>query len=122
MTAIAFDNSYARDLPDTYVPWQPVPVKTPRLLFFNRELARELGLDTDALAGPEGAEVFAGNTVPAGAKPIAQAYAGHQFGGFRCLGLYCRACSKPYRLACCGHYRSNCRDCRIRRRNRSYRR
>ena len=82
MTPIDFDNSYARDLPDTYVPWQPVPVKTPRLLFFNRELAQELGLDADALAGPEGAEVFAGNTVPAGAEPIAQAYAGHQFGGF----------------------------------------
>lgn len=82
MTPIDFDNSYVRDLPDTFVPWQPVPVKDPRLLYFNRELARELGLDVEALAGPEGAAVFAGNTVPTGAEPIAQAYAGHQFGGF----------------------------------------
>lgn len=82
MTAIVFDNSYARQLPETYVPWKPVPVKAPHLLFFNRALALELGLDADALAGPEGGAVFAGNTVPDGAEPIAQAYAGHQFGGF----------------------------------------
>ena len=82
MTAIAFDNSYARDLPETFVPWKPVPVKSPRLLFFNRELALDLGLDADALAGSEGADLFAGNAVPDGAEPLAQAYAGHQFGGF----------------------------------------
>ena len=82
MTAIAFDNTYARELPGTYTAWQPVPVREPRLLFFNRDLADELGLDTALLAGPEGAAIFAGNVVPAGAEPIAQVYAGHQFGGF----------------------------------------
>ncbi|WP_119157280.1 protein adenylyltransferase SelO family protein [Caldimonas tepidiphila] len=77
-----FDNSYARELPGFYVRWQPAAVPSPQLLFFNRELADELGLDAAALDGPEGAAVFAGNTVPEGAEPLAQAYAGHQFGGF----------------------------------------
>ncbi len=77
-----FDNSWARELPGTFVPWQPARVPAPRLLFLNRALAEELGLDADALATPAGAEVFAGNRVPEGAQPLAQAYAGHQFGGF----------------------------------------
>ncbi len=77
-----FDNSYARDLPDAGVPWQPVPVAAPRLLFFNAALADELGLDGSALQGGAGAALFAGNAVPPGAQPVAQAYAGHQFGGF----------------------------------------
>lgn len=79
---IPFDNSYARELPDTYVAWQPAPVPAPRLLFLNHPLAQELGLDPRALDGEDGAALFAGNVVPEGAQPIAQAYAGHQFGGF----------------------------------------
>jgi uncharacterized protein YdiU (UPF0061 family) len=79
---IPFDNSYARELTGLYVAWQPAPVAAPRLLFFNDELAEELGLDAQALRREEGASIFAGNTVPEGAQPIAQAYAGHQFGGF----------------------------------------
>jgi len=85
MTAAAafrFDNSYARDLKEFAVPWRPAAVPEPESLFFNRELAAELGLDVDALAGSAGAALFAGNALPEGAEPIAQAYAGHQFGGF----------------------------------------
>jgi uncharacterized protein YdiU (UPF0061 family) len=78
----AFDNTYARDLPGAYVAWQPAPVPAPRLVWLNRALAAELGLDADALASPAGVTVLAGNAVPAGAQPLAQAYAGHQFGGF----------------------------------------
>jgi len=78
----AFDNTYARDLEGLYVAWQPAAVPAPRLLFLNRELALELGLDPSALDGPEGASLFAGNRLPEGAAPLAQAYAGHQFGGF----------------------------------------
>ena len=78
----AFDNSYARELPGLYVPWQPAAVPRPRMIQLNRDLADELGLDADALASDEGAAIFAGNLVPAGAEPLAQAYAGHQFGGF----------------------------------------
>jgi uncharacterized protein YdiU (UPF0061 family) len=48
----------------------------------NRPLAIDLGLDPDLLSTPEGAEILAGKTVPAGADPIAMAYAGHQFGQF----------------------------------------
>ncbi|MCC7183674.1 MAG: YdiU family protein, partial [Rhodocyclaceae bacterium] len=77
-----FDNSYARELPGFYVAWKPDPVPAPRLLYLNVPLAEELGLDAVALAGPDGAALFAGNAVPEGAEPIAQVYAGHQFGGF----------------------------------------
>ena len=54
----------------------------PRLVKLNVALARELGLDPESLASPEGVEILAGNRVPDGAEPIAMAYAGHQFGGF----------------------------------------
>ncbi len=81
-----FDNSYAR-LPKTlYALLNPVQVREPRLLVFNRQLAESLGLLPQALEGDEGAAIFAGNRIPAGAEPIAQAYAGHQFGHFTILG------------------------------------
>jgi len=77
-----FDNTYARELEGLFVEWQPARVKSPRLVFLNRPLAEELGMDVPALSGEQGASVFAGNAVPEGAQPLAQAYAGHQFGGF----------------------------------------
>jgi uncharacterized protein YdiU (UPF0061 family) len=77
-----FDNSYARELEGLYTAWPPAKVPEPRLLFLNHDLATELGLDAAALDSPLGAEVFAGNRVPEGAVPLAQAYAGHQFGSF----------------------------------------
>ncbi|GGS03919.1 protein adenylyltransferase SelO [Deinococcus sedimenti] len=77
-----FENTYARDLPGCSAPWQPATVPAPNLLFFNRGLALELGLNPELLDGPDGAVIFAGNHVPEGAEPLAQAYAGHQFGGF----------------------------------------
>jgi uncharacterized protein YdiU (UPF0061 family) len=81
-TAFSFDNSYARELQGFYVPWPPAAVPAPRWLFLNRALAQELGLDVQTLDSEAGAALFAGNAVPEGAEPIAQAYAGHQFGGF----------------------------------------
>jgi len=78
----AFDNTYARDLEKFYVRWQAEPAPQPALIRLNRSLAEELGADPEALASPEGVAVLAGNRVPAGAEPLAQAYAGHQFGGF----------------------------------------
>jgi len=78
----SFDNSYARDLEGFYVAWQPASVPSPRLIKLNRALAEELGLDAEALSGAVGAAIFAGNQVPEGASPLAQVYAGHQFGGF----------------------------------------
>jgi len=82
MTHVVFDNTFARDLEGFYVPWQATPVSRPSLVKFNRELAEELGLDADALNSDEGAKIFAGNQAPGGAVPLAQAYAGHQFGSF----------------------------------------
>lgn len=82
MSPIAFDNTYARELDGLYVAWPPVAAPAPRLLHLNALLADELGLDPAALQGDAGALLLAGNALPAGAQPIAQAYAGHQFGGF----------------------------------------
>ncbi|WP_374368048.1 YdiU family protein [Piscinibacter sp.] len=82
MSAFGFDHSYARELPGASVAWKPAPVPAPRLLFLNDALARELGLDPVALRADDAAAIFAGNQLPSDAQPIAQAYAGHQFGGF----------------------------------------
>ena len=80
------ENSYAR-LPEVlHARAAPVPVARPEMVLFNEKLAVELGLDPGALAEEYGAEIFAGNRLPDGAKPIAQAYAGHQFGHFTNLG------------------------------------
>ncbi len=77
-----FDNSYAR-LPERFFSrLPPTPVKLPGLIKINNRLAQDLGLDPDALASEDGVSVLAGNAVPEGADPLAQAYAGHQFGGW----------------------------------------
>ncbi len=79
---IAFDNSYAA-LPDRFfAPLLPTPVKDPGLIAINRDLAALLGIDADALSTPEGIKMLAGNAPPEGAAPMAQAYAGHQFGNW----------------------------------------
>jgi uncharacterized protein YdiU (UPF0061 family) len=78
-----WDHSYSK-LPDLFfIRTRPVPVIQPRMVVLNRPLASALGLDPDLLEDPA---VFAGNKVPTGAEPIAQAYAGHQFGHFTNLG------------------------------------
>jgi len=77
---IPFDNSYA-SLPDGFFTrLDPTPVKEPKLLAWNDDLAASLGIEGgDAKTR---AQVFGGNAVPAGAAPLAQLYAGHQFGNF----------------------------------------
>ena len=82
MHRFGFDNTYARELPDAGVAWQPAAAPAPRLIFANPALAEELGLPPEVLQGPDAAALFAGNQLPADAEPVAQAYAGHQFGGF----------------------------------------
>ena len=77
-----FDNSYARLGETFFTRVLPTPVSAPRLLKLNLGLAQELGLDSNALASPEGVEVLAGNRVAVHAEPLAQAYSGHQFGHF----------------------------------------
>lgn len=81
-----FDTSYL-DLPGVfYASAPPIPVALPQLVLFNKTLARELGLNADSLAHESAALIFAGNQLPEGATPLAQAYAGHQFGHFTILG------------------------------------
>jgi serine/tyrosine/threonine adenylyltransferase len=80
-----FDNSYSR-LPEIlFTPAKPQGFKKPSLLIFNRDLAIELGLSVEELKGSDWS-FFSGQVTPEGAYPIAQAYAGHQFGGFNNLG------------------------------------
>ncbi|WP_160035639.1 protein adenylyltransferase SelO [Paenibacillus sp. An7] len=81
-----YDNSYSR-LPDLfYTRQEPEPVRSPHLVVFNDELAKTLGLHEQVLNSDQGASVLAGNEIPEGAYPLAQAYAGHQFGYFNMLG------------------------------------
>src|SRR5580658_6407273 len=79
---IAFDNTFARLPGHFYARLDPTPVAAPCIVKVNVELARELGLDADALASEHGVAILAGNQVAHGAEPIALAYAGHQFGHF----------------------------------------
>jgi len=79
---LVLENSFARELEGLFVPWQAEPMPAPRLLTLNDQLARELGADPDALRRPEGVTALAGQGELPGATPIAQVYAGHQFGGY----------------------------------------
>ena len=82
MTAIPFDNSYAR-LPERfYTRMPPTPVAQPSMIRVNRALAERLGLDPAVLETPEMVDALAGSGVPQGASPLAQVYAGHQFGAW----------------------------------------
>jgi len=79
-----FDNSYARLPAPLFSRLAPAPVRQPRLVVLNDDLAAALGLDPAALGKTP--EVLAGNALPPGAEPLAQAYAGHQYGHFVNLG------------------------------------
>ncbi|UJF27519.1 YdiU family protein [Planococcus sp. 107-1] len=81
-----FDNSYARLPQAFFTKLKPHPVAAPELVLFNTPLAEELGLDGEMLQTEEGTAIFAGNEIPEGAAPLAQAYAGHQFGNLTMLG------------------------------------
>lgn len=80
------DNSYARLPKSFFTSLNPIPVRSPKLIILNDPLAKSLGLDVQALQSKDGVAVLAGNRVPEGALPLAQAYAGHQFGHFALLG------------------------------------
>lgn len=81
-----FDSSYA-SLPEMFFSrLDPTPVAAPELVVLNDTLAADLGLNAEVLRGEAGVGVLAGNHVPKAASPLAQAYAGHQFGHFTMLG------------------------------------
>lgn len=81
-----FDNSYARLPEKFFTKTLPEPARTPELALFNKKLADELGLDEEMLQSEIGATILSGTDIPENAEPIAQAYAGHQFGSFTMLG------------------------------------
>ncbi|SER27893.1 protein adenylyltransferase SelO [Actinokineospora terrae] len=81
-TTVTLSDHFARAVPEMAVAWEAEPVAEPRLLVLNEPLAAELGLDVDWLRSAEGLAFLVGTHVPAGARPVAQAYAGHQFGHY----------------------------------------
>jgi uncharacterized protein YdiU (UPF0061 family) len=80
--SVALADRFARELPELAVRWQAEAAPEPRLLVLNEPLASQLGLDAHWLRGPEGVRFLTGNLVPDGAVPVAQAYSGHQLGGY----------------------------------------
>jgi uncharacterized protein YdiU (UPF0061 family) len=76
------DGRFAREFPEMAVAWQAETAPDPRLTVLNEPLAGELGLDPAWLRSPDGLGLLLGTAVPDGATPVAQAYAGHQFGGY----------------------------------------
>jgi len=82
VTNPALQDRFLRELPELAVRWQAETPPDVRLLVLNDRLAQGLGLDASWLRGPDGLRFLVGNALPRGAAPVAQAYAGHQFGGF----------------------------------------
>lgn len=81
--AVALGDRFSRELPEMAIRWQAETPPETRLLVLNETLAEELGLDAAWLRSPDGLRFLVGNLVPEGAVPVAQAYAGHQFGGYQ---------------------------------------
>jgi uncharacterized protein YdiU (UPF0061 family) len=81
-TTVALQDRFLRELPEIAVRWQAEAAPDVRLLALNEALAGDLGLDGGWLRSPDGLRFLVGNLVPSGATPVAQAYAGHQFGGY----------------------------------------
>ncbi|MDA0772052.1 MAG: YdiU family protein [Cyanobacteria bacterium] len=77
-----FDNSYASLPKQFYQKINPSPVSNPSLIKINTSLATELGLDPQYLQSDQGIAILSGNQIAQGSQPLAQAYAGHQFGNF----------------------------------------
>ncbi|WP_137121799.1 protein adenylyltransferase SelO [Segeticoccus rhizosphaerae] len=82
LTIPALGDRFARELPELAVAWRAEEAPDPRLLLLNEALAGELGFDPLFLRSPEGVRLLLGTALPDGAAPVAQAYAGHQFGSY----------------------------------------
>ncbi len=76
-------SDFASTLPELAIPWQAKHHDAPKLLQLNESLATELGLDADWLASEAGTRFLIGNAIAAGSRPVAQAYAGHQWGVYQ---------------------------------------
>ena len=82
LPAVALGSRFAQELPELAMSWQADRFPDPQLLLLDEDLAAELGLYPAWLRTPAGVAFLSGQVVPEGAAPVAQAYAGHQFGGF----------------------------------------
>jgi len=82
-TLLEFDATYAREVPGMSLPWSAADAPAPALLALNEELAAELGVDQAALREPDGVRFLVGQGLPEGVTPVAQVYAGHQFGMYQ---------------------------------------
>ena len=80
------ENTYVTLPKVFYSEQQPIPVKNPALVYFNTPLAMDLGLGFLEPSNQNSIEIFSGNRLPPNSQPLAQAYAGHQFGYFNMLG------------------------------------
>lgn len=78
------ENTYLKLPPELYKKCNPTPVLSPQLVIFNSSLSKELELSS--LVEDQDLPILAGNSFPSGTQPLAQAYAGHQFGHFNILG------------------------------------
>ena len=81
-----FDNSYINLPKEFYSHVNLKPVKSPKLVILNNNLASSLGLSLEFLKSPKGISILSGNTKADDGVYISQAYAGHQFGHFTMLG------------------------------------
>ncbi|MDO5712509.1 MAG: protein adenylyltransferase SelO family protein, partial [Micrococcales bacterium] len=81
LTPFRFEHTYADAVAGLSIPWRAIEAPEPRLLQLNEELAKELGVDPDALRTPEGVALLVGQ-VPETVPTVAQVYAGHQFGSY----------------------------------------
>jgi len=79
---VVIGDRFARELGEMALPWRAEEAPDPRLLVLDEPLATELGLDPAWLRSPDGLRLLVGTLVPDGATPVAQVYAGHQFGGY----------------------------------------
>jgi serine/tyrosine/threonine adenylyltransferase len=79
---VVLGDRFAREFPELALRWRAEEAPDPRLLVLNERLAVELGLDPVLLRSADGVRLLLGNSLPSDATPVAQAYAGHQFGGY----------------------------------------
>ena len=79
---LTFDNTFAEQFPELCQPWSANAIENPVTILVNEPLAHQLGIEPAILSSRAGADLMSGTGTPSGARPVAQAYAGHQFGGY----------------------------------------
>ena len=80
--SINFENSFAKELSEICKKCNPTAFLGSEILLKNYKLAEELGLSNNFVDSKECLNIFSGVSLSEKSIPIAQAYAGHQFGHF----------------------------------------